>query len=57
MNFPNQNNTNFINRNYNPNYEQVQKDVHQNTNLNKQNIKIEEEKKKRKEFLMNVSKR
>ncbi len=46
MNFPNQNNTNFINRNYNPNYEQVQKDVHQNTNLNKQNIKIEEEKKK-----------
>ena len=51
MNFPNQNNTNFINRNYNQNYEQVQKDVHQNTNLNDQNIKIEEEKKNGKNFL------
>lgn len=51
MNFPNQNNTNFINRNYIPNYEQVQRDDHQNTNSNHQNIKIEEEKKKTERIL------
>ena len=46
MNIPNKNNANIININYIQNYEQVQKDPHQNTNLTQNNIKIEEEKKR-----------